>query len=147
MRKIPITIDEQVYKYIKNNAVLYEEKEPNDTLRRLFSLNEVPVQPELEKLKRFRATLSQILNVWYLTQGGYQRTEATKIVAEKFGVVKQTIQDKYTRGLDLKTREFDNLSSEELRTLLVKKFPHYENEINDFFKDVLGESELGLDVA
>lgn len=132
MKRGRISVDQQVYEYITNHAIPYEDKEPNDTLRRLFGLNELLDRPELEKIKKLPALLGNVLDVWDMMQKGHGRIGATNAIGRKYSITKQTIQDAYTRRLGLNTREFDDLSSDGLRVKLVEKFPDYENDINLF---------------
>ena len=132
MKRERISVDQHVYEYITNRAIPYEDKEPNDTLRRLFGLNELPDRPESEKIKKLRAPLRYVLEVWDLMQEGHERIGATHAIARKYSVARPTIHDAYTRRLGLNTREFDDLSSDGLRVKLVEEFPNYENDINLF---------------
>jgi len=83
--------------------------------------------------------LEQILQViWLMDTQGLSRLKATAKLASYYGYAPQTIEDKYTRQIDLKAYQFDELLAETGRLNLARRlnnrFPGFEKEINKYLK-------------
>jgi len=137
-----IRIDEDVLDYLKGHAIPYEDKEPNDTLRRLL-LNTKPAdhgraqnQPGVQSY--LPHALQEILEVYKLVRNGMDRISATHIVARQRKIAYQTVVDKYARQLEKRTDEIDRLMRTEMandfRAILKNKFPRHAHEIDNFFQ-------------
>ena len=144
-----IDIDEIIWNYLQKHAVPLTDT-ANTVLHRLLfkTRNEASVNPSLfnKTVPRTKPSISnglpraltQILEVVYeVTKMSRSRTDATNIVADRHGTTPQTIQDKYSRQLNMKANEFDELLKEpDLHTLieiLKRKFPRYVDHIDSFF--------------
>ena len=72
-----IAIDEDVFSYLEKNAIPYTDRQPNDTLRRLFGLNRakgVSADAKAEGLRPFRGKrpktrLSELIAAGTLKEG------------------------------------------------------------------------------
>ncbi|MHB8069884.1 MAG: hypothetical protein ACYDIC_18490 [Desulfobaccales bacterium] len=75
-----IEIDEEIYAYIQSKAIPFEDKTPNDTMRRLFGFANkalpvrlVPLQQarprKVEGRKKPKASLMQLVNAGFLEEG------------------------------------------------------------------------------
>lgn len=142
-----IEIDEEVFDFLKRKAEPFVDT-PNSVLRRLLLNKNVsqaePLQvtakqePETEAFPRGTpVALQHILEVIRLVKdGSYSRNSATNFVARKHKVASQTVQDKYGRQLGLTANDFDRLlsqpQSDEMITLLVKKFPSHGDLIRNY---------------
>ena len=87
-----IEIDEEVYAYLQSKAIPYEDKNPNDTIRRLFGFDKKAIPSRLiplpqvrsrkvEGRKKPKASLIELVNAGLLEEGqilhvrDYQRRE------------------------------------------------------------------------
>lgn len=148
MRSHTIEIDDDVFQYLKRRAEPFEDT-PNTVLRReLLKSRRMPLAAAESLNKADESTidifpigapaaLQQILGVVRLTrEGACERNEATRLVAKKYNVAQQTVQDKYGRQLGITADEFDHLltpsQSDKLITLLITKFPRYGDLIRKF---------------
>lgn len=141
MKYYTIRIDEELMEYLRKHARPYEEREPNDTLRKLFNLNHQPtpqinISVSAKVSNRFPSALQQILEVYSLVRNGEKRTDATNWVAKERNITPQSVIDKYTRQLGQKAYEIDRLmepaNAEEFKNLLSEKFPFYRKDISEF---------------
>ena len=133
-----IEVDDVIYRYLKSKAEPFVDT-PNTVLHReLFgnnsSLSVEPVQNIPQISVGTPAALRHIIEVAYLVRaGGYDRSEATKIVARRHGVTRETIQDKYTRQLGLTASDFDVLLAEYNESKLIeclnRRFPGHKSLI------------------
>jgi len=75
-----IEIDEEVYAYLQSKAIPYEDKTPNDTIRRLFGFDRRPTPQRLISLpqarsrkvegrKKPKASLIELVNAGFLEEG------------------------------------------------------------------------------
>lgn len=144
MRTYTIEVDEEVYRFLQSKAEVFVDKDANSVLRRLLlekqintssvnkSVNELPELPKV-----IPDALTQLLELIYLVKHGEDRVNAVKIVAKKHHIESTTVADKYIRGLDKNTNQFDRMLEEsgysELQRVLKEKFPAYQNDIEDFF--------------
>lgn len=75
-----IEIDEEIYAYLKSKAIPYEDKSPNDTIRRLFGFDKKPTPHHLISLpqtrarkvrgrKKPKASLIELVNAGLLEEG------------------------------------------------------------------------------
>jgi hypothetical protein len=75
-----IEIDEEVYAYLQSKAIPYEDKNPNDTIRRLFGFDNkaipqrpIPLPQErprmLQGRKKPKASLIELVNAGFLEEG------------------------------------------------------------------------------
>lgn len=69
-----IEIDDEVYRYLQVKAIPYVEKNPNDTLRRLFGIERqspkpVPIRPPLKPPKKPKADLQKLVLSGLLEEG------------------------------------------------------------------------------
>ncbi len=75
-----VEIDEEIYDYLLSKAIPYEDKTPNDTIRRLFgfdkkalpqriiSLPQVKIR-KVEGRKKPKASLTELVNAGFLEEG------------------------------------------------------------------------------
>ena len=146
MRKIDI--DEDVWGFLKKNAEPFEDT-PNSVLKRLLFANlattrgSQTISTSKDELHSLPAgvpvALQQILEVTYLVKKqGYNRSEATNLVAEKRGIAPQTVIDKYCRQLNnKKAYEIDRLleqNNSEFKSLVKRIFLKHHSVIDDFFE-------------
>lgn len=144
-----IEVDDEVFAYLKAKAEAFVDT-PNSVLRRELlaarpgrktvtpggrglgggnGRDEYPgFAPDAPQ------ALRQIVEVTLLVRGkGKGRSEATGIVARRYGVAPQTVLDKYCRQLDLTAAAFDDLLREQeltaLRGMLRKKFSRWSPAI------------------
>jgi negative regulator of replication initiation len=154
MPKITIEIDEEIYKFLQKQAISFEEKEPNDVLRRLLLKKDI--ENKNQDLKVFvrkseinfpvlpggvPKALEHILQVVYLVKSRkMSRMDSTRYLAKFHKVCPTTIADKYTRQLDLTAGEFDHLVKKEniqsLKNLLHRKFPEHCRALSKYFEDM-----------
>jgi len=155
-----IEVDEDVWSYLKQEAVPFEDT-PNSVLRRILLIdkqrlkskasnqdkNEVRhsnIEPKF--LRNSPAALEQILEVVFHTKRGFTRQESTNFVARNRSIAPQTVIDKYCRQLYLNARQFDNLladpSLSELKKLLKRIFPEYGDVIEDFVVNISHQSNV-----
>jgi hypothetical protein len=92
-------------------------------------------------LGNISVTLSQILEVYTLVRKfKYDRLEAFKRVAKKYRIDQQTVRSACTRGIGINTSEFDEMlsqnSEKEFETILIRRFPEYQDNIGEFFADI-----------
>ena len=75
-----IEIDEEVFAYLQSKAIPYEDKNPNDTIRRLFGFDQKAIPPRLiplpqarsrkvEGRKKPKASLIELVNAGFLEEG------------------------------------------------------------------------------
>ncbi len=68
-----ISIDNDVFEYIKKNALVYEEKTPNETLRRLFNIPNKKTKPYQStfgvKMKNPRTNINLLRDVGLINDG------------------------------------------------------------------------------
>jgi negative regulator of replication initiation len=75
-----IEIDEEVYAYLQSKAIPYEDKNPNDTIRRLFEFDKKAIPSQLiplpqmksrkvEGRKKRKASLIELVNAGLLEEG------------------------------------------------------------------------------
>ena len=85
------------------------------------------------------AALEQTLRMIYLVKHrGFSRNDATNNIAKELRIRPQSVIDKYCRQLNKKAYEVDRLLSQnnfsELKSILIKKFTNFSNDIDDFFR-------------
>ncbi len=161
MRLFTIEVDEEVFRHLQDQARPLIDT-PNTVLRRLLlradsgpkakRADGQAVSPCLETPKEFPnmpfgtpAGLQQILWVIYLVRRkGRPRPEATTDVAKALHIAPQTVLDKYCRQLGLTAMKFDLLVRDpelnELRSLLLRKFPAYEEIIRRFLSGLRADA-------
>lgn len=145
MRTYEITVDEDIWNFLKSHAIPFEDT-PNSVLRKfLLAKGEGATPKGTKQTDDFPSfpvgvpkALSQILEVIYLVKKrGFTRTEATNKVAAQRLTAPQTILDKYCRQLNKKAFEIDRLlegkNLDEFKSLLENKFTNHRVIINDFF--------------
>ncbi len=75
-----IEIDEEVYSYLQSKAIPYEDKTPNETIRRLFGFDKAAVPSRFKSLpqrgplkvegrKKPKASLAELVNAGFLEEG------------------------------------------------------------------------------
>jgi hypothetical protein len=146
-----IEVDDDVFSYLKIKAEPFIDS-PNDVLRRELlwdnqfrSIQQVSGEHR-EDGPVFQAgtpeALKQILDVIYrVKRTRLSRIKATKLVAERYGVKVQTVNDKYGRQLCGSASNFDKLlepsDCEMLKSTIVKYFPQEADQVNKFFKNLM----------
>jgi hypothetical protein len=148
MKTYEITVDEDIWNFLKNNAIPLEDT-PNSVLRKFLLGNNggqpAKKQTHKEDFPTFSVdvpkALAQILEVIYLVKkSGYSRTDATNKVADKRLKAPQTVIDKYCRQLNKKAFEIDRLledqNLDEFKSLLERKFINHRAVIKDLFASV-----------
>lgn len=148
MRFHKIEVDEEVFAYLQKRAEPLVDT-PNNVLRRELlgasvarekqskhanALSDPGAMPELSAA--IPMGLRQILEVVHGVRNANQtRSEATHLVARKYGVEQQTVIDKYCRQLDIQAYEFDQLleqdSLEDLKVILKEKYVRHAKLIDD----------------
>jgi negative regulator of replication initiation len=129
-----VEVDDEVFAFVKSHAEPLVDNF-NSSLRRLLPLTvkaeKRPVTASAVGAPTYPTgtpqALRQIIEVALLVQGGvYTRPSATQVVAKRYGVAPQTVQDKYARQLGLTAHQFDVLLEQpglkELKQLLTSKF-------------------------
>ncbi|MCI0696072.1 hypothetical protein L0337_29240 [candidate division KSB1 bacterium] len=159
-----IEVDNQVFQVIKSHAEPFIDT-PNTVLRRLLLADKIlrsqeeKYEDKLESStallpsfpKSAPSALVQILEViWLIKKKGYERTEATNIVARTRAIAPQTVIDKYCRQLGRRADEIDRLlesaSLDEFETLLGGNFSQYLAIIREFFRNLQpSSSDNGLE--
>ncbi|MDO8281530.1 MAG: hypothetical protein Q7U10_02720 [Thermodesulfovibrionia bacterium] len=145
MKTYEITVDEEIWNFLKSHAIPLEDT-PNSVLRKfLLSKGGGAIHQKTTQHSDFPSfpvgvpkALSQILEVIYLIKKrGLTRTEATNKVADQRLTAPQTILDKYCRQLNKKAFEIDRLledkNLDEFRSLLETKFINHRDVIKDCF--------------
>jgi hypothetical protein len=163
-----ITIDNEVLDFLKSKAVPFEDT-PNSVLRRLLleqkssesdssdqiestdsakdedrkiSLDEAPV-PDTQIEDYLPRSLKQTLQMIDLVKNrNISRVEATKYLANHFGVKIPTITGKFTRQLSMSSYQVDALLSKDpdnFKDVLIEHYPNFEDEITHFFIDNFGD--------
>lgn len=143
-----IEIDGDVYAFLRSRVRNFNET-PNSVLRRQLGLDVTREPRPKESIEKVAASipasapaaLAQVVEVVSMVRrGGMDRVAATLRLAERLGVARETVGDKYGRQLGLSTQQFDALVKERdlsgLTKLLVQKFPRFESSISDALKDV-----------
>jgi hypothetical protein len=143
-----IEIDADVYTFLRSRVRNFNET-PNSVLRRELGLDVAREPRAKEPIDQVAkgipvtapAALVQVVEVVSMVRrDGMDRVTATLRLAERLGVARETVSDKYGRQLGLSTQEFDALVNENhlsgLIELLVNKFPRYESSISDALKDL-----------
>jgi hypothetical protein len=78
--------------------------------------------------------------IWLVKKGGYERTEATHLVARRRKIAPQTVIDKYCRQLSKRAYEIDRLLEHDrlndFENLLAKNFPNHLDIMSRFFQCV-----------
>jgi hypothetical protein len=75
-----IRIDEEVYSYLQSKAIPFEDKTPNDTIRRIFGFDKAGVTSTIksfpqrsprivEGIRKPKASLSELVNAGVLKEG------------------------------------------------------------------------------
>ena len=149
MRTHQVEVDDEVFAFVKSHAEPLVDSF-NSSLRRFLPLSGAktakvgagarPIAAaKAEILPSFPngtpQALRQILEVAILSRAGaYARTSATQFIADRHGIAKQTVQDKYARQLGITTHQFDRLieqsDTKELRHLLKSKFSRHAEIID-----------------
>ena len=121
----------------------------NSVLRKLLLGKETPNSLSTEPKESFVKVpdfpkgipdaLTQLLEVIYrVIKLKEDRLTAVKDVAKKYDIEIPTVADKYIRGLNQKTNQFDKILAQsdynELKQLLKSKFIAYHDDIDNFFK-------------
>jgi hypothetical protein len=145
MKTYEITVDEEIWNFLKSHAIPLEDT-PNSVLRKfLLGKSGGATSKKTTQNGNFPSfpvgvpkALSQILEVIYLVKKrGLTRTEATNNVADQRLTAPQTILDKYCRQLNKKAFEIDRLledkNLDEFKSLLENKFINHRDVIKDFF--------------
>ena len=147
MKYHTIEIDEEVWGFLQKNAKPFVDS-PNTVLRRKL-LGEENYQvinknlniPLSYKIPAAPAALKQTLEMINLVKHrGFSRNDAANNIAKKLGIARSSVIDKYCRQLEKKTYEIDILLSQtncsEFRSILIKKFPNFSNDIDAFFRNL-----------
>ena len=87
--------------------------------------------------------LKQVLEVYRLIRmSRYSRIEAINEVAMKQRIDPQTVRSSCTRSLGINMRKFEDFvlpeKSDFFEDYLIKRFPDYQDEIENFFDDITG---------
>ena len=153
MKTYEITVDEDVWNFLKSHAIPLEDT-PNSVLKK-FLLGysgglSAKKTSQHEDFPTFPVgvpkALAQILEVIYLVKKrGYTRTDATNKVADKRLKAPQTIIDKYCRQLNKKAFEIDRLledkNLDEFKSLLERKFFDHRAVIKDVFASLNAQNK------
>lgn len=148
-----IEVDDVIYRYLKSkaepfvdtpNTVLHRELFGNNSSLSVGHVQDIPQLPVSTP-----AALQHIIEVVHLVKAGdYDRSEATKIVARRHGVARETIQDKYTRQLGLTASDFDVLLAESNESKLIerlnRRFPGHKILIEQLRENY--ENKMGTPV-
>lgn len=140
-----IEVDDEIFAFLQQHAEPLKD-DANSVLRKLL-LNDRAQQTTLKSAPTtvavpdfpsgVPAALEQILEVVYLVKKfGYDRKEATNIVAQRRRIAPQTVIDKYCRQLNKQAFEVDRMLDhdfEGFRELLKKVFVKHQNIIEDLF--------------
>jgi hypothetical protein len=148
MKTYEITVDEDIWNFLKNHAIPLEDT-PNSVLRKFLLGNSGGLSPKKTELNDdfpdfpvgVPKALAQILEVIYLVKKRrFTRTEATNKVADKRLTAPQTVLDKYCRQLNKKAFEIDRLledkNLDEFKSLLENKFINHRVVVKDFFSSL-----------
>ncbi len=149
MKYHTIEIDEEVWGLLQKKAKPFVDS-PNTVLRELLgkenyqvinkNLN-IPFTSFFQVPYKIPAALEYTLRMIYLVKyGGFLRNDATNNIAKELKIRPQSVIDKYCRQLNKKAYEVDRLLSQnncsEFRSILIKNFPNFPNDIDDFFRDL-----------
>ena len=152
MKYHTIEIDEEVWGLLQKKAKPFVDS-PNTVLRTVLrrellgkenyqvinkNLN-IPFTSFFQVPYKIPAALEQTLRMIYLVKhGGFSRNDATNNIAKELRIRQQSVIDKYCRQLNKKAYEVDRLLSQnnfsELKSILIKKFTNFSNDIDDFFR-------------
>ena len=148
MKMYQIEVDEEVYNFLKQNAEPFKDT-PNTVLRKLltFKIDKVDIKDNdfKKNLPIFPESvpnaLAEILEVIILVKNkGLSRIKSTHKVAELRGISTQAVIDKYTRQLDKRAYEIDELLTSsnlnKFKTLLIERFPYHKNVVEKVFEQV-----------
>lgn len=154
--------NEVLFNLVKDKTEIICGYRPEDTyiqtyfeqLKSKYLVNTLPDSPRKTRRKEIRlgafskpgnipVALEQILEVVQQVRvNKCTRKKATNLVAQKRNIAPQTVLDKYCRQLGRSAVEFDNLMAEsklnDLKILLIKKFPNWESYINSYFYNMIG---------
>ncbi len=148
MKYHTIEIDEEVWGLLQKKAKPFVDS-PNTVLRRelLGKENYQVINKNLnisftsffQVSYKIPAALEQTLRMIYLVKHrGFSRNDATSNIAKELRIRPQSVIDKYCRQLNKKAYEVDRLLSQnnlsEFKSILIKKFPNFSNDIDDFFR-------------
>ncbi|MGM0588696.1 MAG: hypothetical protein ACQETE_09800 [Bacteroidota bacterium] len=148
MKYYRIEIDEEVHKYLLEKIQDFNDT-PNSILRRELLQNKVGRKEPLKSnslLPDFPietpVALQHILEVIFLVKiRGFSRVEATKSVAKRHRVRRETVSDKYGRQLNKSTSEVDQMLDDqnlhEFKKVLIRKFSNQTSFIDNFFQDLI----------
>lgn len=146
-----IEIDEEIYNYLKQNAEPFKDPPdtPNSVLQKLLKLNSHQIDAKSDDITLALPTfpdsvpsaLAQILEMIILVKNkGLKRVKATHTVAKLRKISTQAVIDKYTRQLNKKAYEVDELlmtsNLSEFKKLLVERFPHHKSIVETVFEKV-----------
>lgn len=144
-----IEVDDDVFEFLKGKAQPFVDS-PNSVLRRELLAGNVsrPGRAASSEAPSLLATaplefgvpiglpeaLRQTLEVVScMRHNGLERTTATRLVAKRHGVERETVADKYCRQLGLTTAQLDRMLAEpsldQLSARLRSKFPSYSAQI------------------
>lgn len=148
MRMHQIEVDDEIYSYLKTKAEPFIDT-PNDVLRReLIEKDQIRSNPQTSSERSedwpiFRAgtpkALKQVLDVVFcVKRRRLDRIVAKKLVAERYHIKDQTVNDKFGRQLCGTASKFDKLlepsNCEVLKSVIVEHFPQESDQIDNFFK-------------
>ena len=148
IRMYQIEVDEEVYNFLKQRAEPFKDT-PNSVLRRLLPLNSNKVEskggdvgkvfPEFPE--SVPNALAQILEMIILVKKeGLSRVEATRTVADLRDISTQAVIDKYTRQLDKRAYEVDELlmpsNMDRFKTILMERFPNHAKVVESTFEEI-----------
>ena len=153
MKTYEITVDEDIWNFLKSHAIPLEDT-PNSVLRKFLLSNSAGLSTKKmtqdDDFPSFPVgvpkALAQILEVIYLVKKrGYTRTDATNKVADNRLKAPQTVIDKYCRQLNKKAFEIDRLlddkNLDEFKSLLERKFINHRAVIKDIFASLNANHE------
>lgn len=157
-----IQVDDEVMEFLRQNAEPFVDT-PNSVLRRALSIDSakrpgrvpaptgkaIVLEPSVEPTSipiEFPEALRQTIEVvQVMRRQGVDRSYATRLVASRHGVARETVADKYCRQLGLTAAQLDRMLAESsldsLSARLRGKFPQHTDAIRNVM------STLGRETA
>ncbi len=137
-RMYQIDVDQEVYDFLKSNAEPLVDT-ANSVLKRYLPLgpkktSRPPSSADVDVLLEFPPStpkaLQHTMAVLRLVRNlRIDIIQATHVVAKRYGVARETIQDQYTRQLGIRTGQIDDLLTDanlpKLKRRLLDKFPEH----------------------